>query len=169
MKKLPGNFSFRIVLVAVIFLSAAVMIMLNQKARSNDNENICRFNRMWKELVETERVLADALEKQTLPQKKQLSKKEKPKMIDLGAGKCIPCRMMSPVLDELKKEYADKFDVEFIDVWKNPDAGKHYRIRLIPTQIFIDENVKEIYRHEGFMSKNDIIKKWKELGYDFSK
>ncbi len=47
-----------------------------------------------------------------------------PKLLDLGAGKCIPCRMMAPILEELKKEYAGKMNVEFIDVWVNPDAAK---------------------------------------------
>ena len=47
-----------------------------------------------------------------------------PKLMDLGADKCIPCKMMAPILEELKKEYAGQMDVEFIDVWKNPDAGQ---------------------------------------------
>lgn len=72
--------------------------------------------------------------------------------------------MMAPVLEELKKEYAGKLVVEFIDVWKNPDAGKEYRIQLIPTQIFYDSNDKELFRHEGFSSKEDILAKWKEWG-----
>jgi thioredoxin 1 len=89
-----------------------------------------------------------------------------PKLLDLGAGKCIPCKMMFPVLDELKKEYAGKLEVEFIDVWKNPDAGKQYGIEVIPTQIFFDANGKELFRHIGFFAKADILAKWKELGVD---
>jgi hypothetical protein len=57
-------------------------------------------------------------------------------------------------------------DVEFIDVWKNPDAGKTYKIKLIPTQIFFDASGKERFRHEGFFGKEDILAKWKELGVD---
>src|ERR1017187_7142682 len=93
-------------------------------------------------------------------------KKPLPKLIDLGAGKCIPCKMMFPVLDELKKEYAAKLEVEFIDVWVNPDAGKQYGVEVIPTQIFYDANGKELFRHIGFFSKDDILAKWKELGVD---
>ncbi|TAN38383.1 MAG: hypothetical protein EPN23_02270 [Verrucomicrobia bacterium] len=91
-----------------------------------------------------------------------------PKLVDLGAGKCIPCRMMVPILEDLKKNYANKFRVEFIDVWKNPDAGKPYKINLIPTQIFYAANGKELFRHEGFFGKDDILAKWKELGVDLS-
>jgi thioredoxin 1 len=89
-----------------------------------------------------------------------------PRLIDLGADKCIPCKMMAPILEELKVEYRGRFEVEFIDVWKKPDAGRQWRIRVIPTQIFIDQSGKELYRHEGFFSKEDILKKWKELGVD---
>ncbi len=90
-----------------------------------------------------------------------------PKLVDLGADKCIPCKMMAPILKELKTEYAGRMDVEFIDVWKNADAGKQYKIKLIPTQIFFDPSGKEVFRHEGFFGKEDILAKWKELGIDF--
>jgi thioredoxin 1 len=91
-----------------------------------------------------------------------------PKLVDLGADKCIPCKMMAPILQELKKEYAGRMDVEFIDVWKNEGAGKKYGIKLIPTQIFFAANGKELFRHEGFYGKEDILAKWKELGVDLS-
>ena len=94
------------------------------------------------------------------------AKAVQPRLVDLGADKCIPCKMMAPVLRELKNEYAGRMEVQFIDVWKTPDAGKAYRISLIPTQIFIDASGKELYRHEGFFSKADILAKWKELGID---
>lgn len=87
-----------------------------------------------------------------------------PRLVDLGAGKCIPCKMMAPILEELRAEYKGKLQVEFIDVWKDPDAGEHYGIRLIPTQIFYDGEGREIYRHEGFMSKEDILAQWEKLG-----
>lgn len=90
-----------------------------------------------------------------------------PRLIDLGAGRCIPCKMMAPILEDLKKEYAGRMTVEFIDVWQNPDAGKQYEIKMIPTQIFYDAKGKEIFRHEGFFSKEDILKKWKQLGVEF--
>ena len=89
-----------------------------------------------------------------------------PKLLDLGANKCIPCKAMAPILEELKKEYAGKLEVEFIDVWKNPDAGKPYAIQMIPTQIFFDASGKELFRHTGFYGKDDILAKWKELGVD---
>ena len=91
-----------------------------------------------------------------------------PKLIDLGADKCIPCKAMAPILKDLKAEYAGRMDVEFIDVWKTPDAGKAYKIKLIPTQIFFDASGKERFRHEGFFAREDILAKWKELGVDLT-
>lgn len=91
-----------------------------------------------------------------------------PKLVDLGAHKCIPCKKMAPILEELKKEYAGRLEVEFIDVWQKENAKKAetYKIKLIPTQIFLSAKGKELWRHEGFLSKEDILAKWKELGVD---
>ena len=90
-----------------------------------------------------------------------------PRLLDVGSVSCIPCKMMAPILEELKKEYAVKLQVEFIDVNVNREAAKQYGVRLIPTQVFFDASGKELWRHEGFISKEDILAKWKELGFDF--
>jgi thioredoxin 1 len=89
-----------------------------------------------------------------------------PRLVDLGADKCIPCKQMAPILEELKTAYAGQLEVEFIDVWKNPDAGSQYGIRVIPTQIFYDAQGNELFRHEGFFGKEDMLAKWQELGVD---
>lgn len=89
-----------------------------------------------------------------------------PRLVDLGADKCIPCKAMAPILADLKTNYAGQLEVEFIDVWKKPEAAKPYKIKLIPTQIFYDARGKERFRHQGFFSKEDILAKWKELGVD---
>lgn len=92
-----------------------------------------------------------------------------PRLVDLGAGKCIPCKMMAPILEELKKTLAGTLDLQFIDVWENPDAGKKYGVNVIPTQIFYDAQGRELFRHEGFMGREDILAKWKELGFELGK
>lgn len=91
-----------------------------------------------------------------------------PRLVDLGAGKCIPCKMMAPILEELKEQYKGRLEVVFVDVWEDPKAGQPYGIKLIPTQIFYDATGKERFRHEGFFSKEDILAKWKEFGVDLS-
>ena len=90
-----------------------------------------------------------------------------PRMVDLGADKCIPCKMMAPILEEMKKTYEGQLQVDFIDVWKNSDAGQQYGIRVIPTQIFFGPDGKELARHEGFMSREDILGQWAKLGITF--
>lgn len=89
-----------------------------------------------------------------------------PRLVDLGASRCIPCRMMTPVLDELSKEYAGQMDVVFIDVWQNRDEGERYGVRAIPTQIFYGADGKELFRHEGYYPKAEILAKWKDLGVE---
>ncbi len=91
-----------------------------------------------------------------------------PRLLDLGSTSCIPCRMMMPILDQLKTEYAGKLEVGFIDVWKDKAAGQKYGINLIPTQIFFDGSGKELFRHEGFFAKDEILAKWKELGFELT-
>lgn len=90
-----------------------------------------------------------------------------PRLIELGSVNCVPCKMMKPILDELTATYKGKLDVEFIDVNQNPQGAGQYRIRVIPTQVFLAADGKELFRHEGFFPKEDILAKWKTLGYEF--
>ena len=87
-----------------------------------------------------------------------------PQLVDLGAGKCIPCKAMAPILEAMREDFAGQFDVTFIDVWEDRAAGEVYGIRMIPTQIFFDAEGKELFRHEGFYSREEILAKWDELG-----
>lgn len=91
-----------------------------------------------------------------------------PRLVDIGATKCIPCKLMAPILEDLKKSYAGKLEIQFIDMWEKPEEGPKYGIKIIPTQIFFDATGKELFRHEGFFGKEDILSKWKEFGVDLS-
>jgi thioredoxin 1 len=90
-----------------------------------------------------------------------------PALVDLGAGKCIPCKMMAPILDEMRETFKGQLDVVFIDVWKDAAPGRQYGVKVIPTQIFFDEDGNELFRHQGFFSREDILAKWEEFGYEF--
>ena len=87
-----------------------------------------------------------------------------PRMVDIGAGRCIPCRKMAPILAELRSEYAGRADVVFIDVSERPDIADDYRFRAIPTQIFYDRQGREAWRHEGFLDKPEIVAQFRRLG-----
>jgi thioredoxin len=90
-----------------------------------------------------------------------------PRLVDLGADKCTSCKLMAPILTDLGITYTNRLHVTFIDVWVDEKAADPYHIQMIPTQIFFDAQGNELYRHEGFFGKEDILSKWNELGYDF--
>ncbi len=85
-------------------------------------------------------------------------------MIDLGAKKCIPCKMMAPILAKLEKEYAGRAAIVFLDVWEDPKPAHRFAIRGIPTQIFFGKDGKEVFRHLGFLSEEEIVRRLKDLG-----
>lgn len=90
--------------------------------------------------------------------------KHKVTFIELGADRCIPCKAMQPIMREIAQKYKGTIQVVFYDVWKTPKYAKDYGIQMIPTQIFIDKNSDEIFRHVGFFAKDDIMKMLKEKG-----
>jgi thioredoxin 1 len=78
--------------------------------------------------------------------------------VELGSVNCIPCKKMQPVMKAIEEKYGEQIKVVFYDVWK-PEQSKYaqeYGIRLIPTQVFLDKNGIEIFRHEGFFPEQEI-------------
>ncbi len=86
-----------------------------------------------------------------------------PRFVEVGAHECVPCKMMQPVLDELRKEYSGRLEIEFADVWQDQSLGEKYGVRSIPTQIIYDASGKEVFRHEGYWPKEDIDAQLKKL------
>lgn len=87
-----------------------------------------------------------------------------PALVELGAGKCAACKAMKPVIEELQKELVGRVRVESIDVLEQPDRARSYDYRLIPSQVFLNAEGRELWRHEGFISREEILAKLKELG-----
>lgn len=85
-------------------------------------------------------------------------------MIDLGAKKCIPCKMMAPILKKMEKTYKGRAHIIFIDVWEKRDQAKRFKIRAIPTQIFFNAQGEEVYRHEGFLDEKSMIEQLAKMG-----
>ena len=91
---------------------------------------------------------------------KEISQDAKVTFVELGSVNCIPCKQMQPVMKSIEGKYGDQVEVIFYDVWK-PEQKKYaeeYGIKLIPTQVFLDENGKEFHRHEGFYPEAEIDK-----------
>lgn len=91
---------------------------------------------------------------------------QKVTFIELGSNRCLPCRMMQPILKDLEERYPQDLKVVFIDVWKEKGeiAGKKYQLRSIPTQIFYNAQGEEIFRHEGFFAQKQIEALLKKQG-----
>ncbi len=104
--------------------------------------------------------------KNEIKQPKQEKEDIKVTFIELGSVKCIPCRMMEPIIEEIKEEYAGQVKVIFYDVWtaEGKPYARKYGIRTIPTQVFLDKDGKEYFRHQGFFSKDELIKVLKKQG-----
>lgn len=98
------------------------------------------------------------------PQPPEVPVKGMVTMIDLGAKKCIPCKMMAPILEKLEKEYAGRAAIVFFDVWEDPKPAHRFSIRGIPTQIFFDKEGREVYRHGGFLSEEEMVRRLKDMG-----
>ena len=95
---------------------------------------------------------------------KDITKIPLPKLLDFGAGKCIPCKAMAPILKELTEEYKGRVVIKIIEVYEERELTQTNRIRLIPTQIFFDSKNQEVFRHEGFMNKEQIKKIFQKMG-----
>lgn len=88
-----------------------------------------------------------------------------PRLVDVGSESCIPCKAMAPILEELRREYAGRLQVDFIDAWKFPERAEPFRVSVIPVQIFMDPTGRELHRHLGFISKEEILATWEKLGF----
>ena len=105
----------------------------------------------------------DASQKEkTESTKESISKTQDYKVtfIELGSVRCIPCQKMQPVMKSIEEKYGDQVKVVFYDVWTDegrPFADK-YDVEAIPTQVFLDKDGKEFFRHVGFFEETELIK-----------
>ena len=90
----------------------------------------------------------------------------KPTLAEFGWRTCIPCKAMKPILEELSVEYKEKVNVIIVEVYDHEDLSRRYNIRGIPTQIFFDKNGKEVYRHAGYLAKENIQTVLSDIGVD---
>lgn len=90
----------------------------------------------------------------------------RPRLVELGSVRCQACQQMMKVLDALRASQGERLRVDFVDVFEDPAAGERYGLTMIPTQIFFDAGGKEIFRHTGFLSHDDILAKFRTLGVE---
>jgi len=85
-------------------------------------------------------------------------------MVDFGAPFCAPCKAMAPFLEKLEKEYKGRAAIVVLDVGKAPELCERYGITELPTQVFYNQQGKEVLRHAGFMKEETIVKQLKKMG-----
>jgi thioredoxin 1 len=91
--------------------------------------------------------------------------KGKPALYEFGAGYCVSCKEMAKIMAELTPQYGDQVEVRMVYVDKEKPLFEQYKIMLIPTQVFLNAEGKEVDRHVGALPKEEVIKKLKELKF----
>ena len=152
------NKNLVIVGLLIVAVVAVVGIKNGKKSKAEGDAPGCA-NGMCTLPIPQDKMMPEGTQPQAAAKEQPL-----PKLLDLGAGKCVPCKMMAPILDEMKETFKGQLEVEFIDVWENKAEAEKYGISSIPTQIFFDAQGKELFRHVGFYPREDMLAKWKELG-----
>lgn len=132
-----------------------------------------KISKQRKQIFEKPRSEKPKTEKSAVVEKKienKIEKKSEIKVtfIELGSINCIPCKMMQPIMEEIEEEYKNQVKVVFYDVWTPTGRpyAKDYRIKVIPTQIFLDKDGNEYFRHEGFFPKEELVKILKQKGVE---
>lgn len=88
----------------------------------------------------------------------------KPTLAEFGWRKCIPCKEMRPILEQLAVEYKDKVNIVIVEIPHNEKLADKYNIRVMPTQIFFDKYGNELLRHMGFLPREQIILVFEKMG-----
>jgi len=134
------------ILTIIIFISCTSAA--NKSARSeNEADYALPTENAMQQNAQTDSIISDSIE-------------YKVTFVELGSVRCIPCQQMQPIMKSIGQKYGTQVKVVFHDIWTQAGApyAQKYGIRAIPTQVFLDENGKEYFRHEGFFPEEDLIK-----------
>ena len=146
----------RVLVVAALACAVGVIFLMKREGAQQDSEP---------ETVPA-RATVTVTNEATVVQEEAPKDEALPRLLELGSTTCVPCKMMKPVLEGLRREFGDRLRVEFIDVKAAPGAAAPYGISVIPTQIWFDASGEELTRHEGFIPKEDILAVFGEHGID---
>ncbi len=89
---------------------------------------------------------------------------EKVTFLELGSVGCKPCEAMVPVMEAVRERFPGRVEVIFHDVRRDPAKAGEYRVRLIPTQVFLRPDGSEFFRHEGYLPETDVVAVLERMG-----
>lgn len=87
-----------------------------------------------------------------------------PLLYEFGSSHCIPCKEMAPIIEALTEEYKGVLSVQKIDVNENRKMAEKFKVQLIPCQILLDKDGKEVFRHYGVIKKEALVKNIEKIG-----
>jgi thioredoxin 1 len=93
-----------------------------------------------------------------------LAAKKMPVLLEFGRGWCIPCKYMKPILEDMSRAYAGKALVTTVDMDANKKLVKQFRIRMMPTQVFLTPDGNEFFRNEGTFEREQIAQVFAKMG-----
>ena len=161
MKKTTGRKILTVcLLIAAVIITVELQNFMKRRAAACEG-GVCS--------VPAEYAGANVIGPQTVPftpPARDEAERPLPELLDFGSGQCAACKMMEVVLTELAREHGERLKIRLVDIQEQEELAKQYAVRMIPTQIFLDAAGNERFRHEGFISKDDILKKWAELGIE---
>jgi thioredoxin 1 len=88
----------------------------------------------------------------------------RPVLVQISSAGCMYCRRMMPALAELAQTHSDYFAVAVVSLDRRPDASRRYEVQAVPMQVFYDAEGRELCRHVGAMSREDILQQWRKAG-----
>jgi thiol-disulfide isomerase/thioredoxin len=138
-------------------------LLAQQKMQQLINELIKTIGRRMKIEVSASWLKTQAVLEQDNPVNKARNS-GKPTLVDFGSKGCVPCDMLAPILETLKEKYKGKANVVVVLTGEEQVLAIRYGIEVIPLQIFYDKSGKEVFRHTGFFSQEEIEKQLSQMG-----
>lgn len=89
----------------------------------------------------------------------------KPALLEFGAGFCSSCKDMEQIMAQLRASHGEQVEFRLVYNDKEPELFRQYQILLIPTQVFLDANGREVDRHIGALTREQVLQKLRNLKF----